>query len=635
MSARHLGLLVLVPLVALGGCGDGAETVVQPTGGGPGSGGNHGGSGGDAASGPGGHGADGGGGAEPTPCEPGASEACYTGPAGTEGIGACVGGTRTCLADGSDFGPCEGEVVPAPETCNTPEDDDCDDEVNEAGAGCVCTPGSSTYCYTGDPATENHGICVGGIKTCDDQGTSYGACIGEVTPAAQDDCSTPLIDEDCDTLTPVCPADWALVLGDAGVQVVHALGVDGAGNTLIGGEFAGTITLATPHTSAGLQDAFVAKLDTAGMPLWSRSYGNSDIQSILGLAVDGNGDVWVTGYFRGTINFGGGVLTSAGGADIFVAKLSGADGAQLFAARYGSATDDQVGNAVAVDGANDVWVTGFFAGTINFGGGTRSSGGLTDAFALKLTSAGAHAFSQRYGGTDHDSGRAVAITAANDALLVGDFFSASIDLGGGALTNAGAGKTDIYVAMLDAAGAHQWSTRFGDAGFQFARAVTRGPGGGPLVGGESEGAVDFGGGLLTSIGGFDAFLLELDAAAGAFLSAQLFGDVGDESILGVAYDPTGFFLLAGYTTGAISFGADPLTSAGGRDGFVAKVDASGGPYWSRLFGDETFYQEATAVAVDATGTIHVSGQFSGDADLGAGSVTSAGSTDAFVATYPP
>jgi hypothetical protein len=336
------------------------------------------------------------------------------------------------------------------------------------------------------------------------------------------------------------------------------------------------------------------------------------------------------GVFAGDEGVAGGV---SGGADIFVAKLAGVDGAHLFSAKYGSTTDDQIGYAVAVASANDIYVTGSFTGTINFGGGTRTSAGLSDVFALKLSSAFVHQWSARYGGTNHDTGRAIALTAANEVLLVGDYTSTSIDLGGGALTNAG--KNDVFVAMLSTAGVHQWSQRFGDAGFQFGRSVARGPGGGPLVGGEIEGAVDFGGGLLTSIGGFDAFLVELDDAGGAFLSAQLYGDVGDETITGIAYDPTGFFLLSGYTTGSIDFGGEVLTSAGGRDGFVAKVDAAGGPYWARLFGDETFYQEATGVAIDANGNAHVSGLFSGDADVGSGMVASAGSTDAFVASYPP
>jgi hypothetical protein len=68
------------------------------------------------------------------PCSPGVEEACYSGAQGTEGVGTCAGGVRTCDESGSAFGSCEGEVVPAAERCDTLEDEDCDGVANN---GCV------------------------------------------------------------------------------------------------------------------------------------------------------------------------------------------------------------------------------------------------------------------------------------------------------------------------------------------------------------------------------------------------------------------------------------------------------------------------------------------------------------------
>src|SRR5262245_28189518 len=56
-------------------------------------------------------------------CIPGSVESCYSGPTGTEAVGRCKSGTRTCAADGSGFGPCQGEVLPVQEDCATPIDD--------------------------------------------------------------------------------------------------------------------------------------------------------------------------------------------------------------------------------------------------------------------------------------------------------------------------------------------------------------------------------------------------------------------------------------------------------------------------------------------------------------------------------
>ena len=53
-------------------------------------------------------------------CTPGAQEACYSGPVGTEGVGPCKAGTHTCNSQGTGFGPCEGEVLPGVESCTEP-----------------------------------------------------------------------------------------------------------------------------------------------------------------------------------------------------------------------------------------------------------------------------------------------------------------------------------------------------------------------------------------------------------------------------------------------------------------------------------------------------------------------------------
>ncbi len=129
-------------------------------------------------------------------CTPLSTESCYTGPAGTQGVGACKAGTKTCAEDGSGFGACIGQVLPAPETCNTPDDDDCDGKVNEEGAGCVCLPGTTQSCYSGPAGTAGVGACKAGTRTCNAQGTAFGPCMGEVLPATES-CLTP-VDDDCD-----------------------------------------------------------------------------------------------------------------------------------------------------------------------------------------------------------------------------------------------------------------------------------------------------------------------------------------------------------------------------------------------------------------------------------------------------
>ena len=150
----------------------------------------------DGVQGPGEVGVDCGGPCPACECTPDSTAPCYTGPAGTEGVGACAAGTRTCDADGSGYGECTGQVLPAAESCATAADDDCDGEANE---GCVCVPGSNAPCYTGPAGTAGVGACAAGLMTCNADGTAYGQCVGEVLPAAES-CAT-AADDDCDGQT--------------------------------------------------------------------------------------------------------------------------------------------------------------------------------------------------------------------------------------------------------------------------------------------------------------------------------------------------------------------------------------------------------------------------------------------------
>ncbi|MGI5862952.1 MAG: MopE-related protein, partial [Myxococcales bacterium] len=111
----------------------------------------------------------------------GLSQACYTGPHGTEGVGICHAGSSGC--DGGSFGTCMGEVLPAPEACNG-LDDDCDGTVDEE----LTVP-----CYTGPDGTEGVGICRGGTSTC--SAGVWGSCVGEVRPSLEI-CDG--LDNDCD-----------------------------------------------------------------------------------------------------------------------------------------------------------------------------------------------------------------------------------------------------------------------------------------------------------------------------------------------------------------------------------------------------------------------------------------------------
>ena len=336
----------------------------------------------------------------------------------------------------------------------------------------------------------------------------------------------------------------------------------------------------------------------------------------------------VAGSAHGTVSFGGSDLVSAGGADVVVAQLD-ADGSHLWSQRFGDASY-QAASGIAVDGSDQVLVAGYFQGAMSFGGGVLQSGGGDDIFVAQLDTDGEHLWSQRFGGPSQQYANAISIDTAGNVLVTGAFHGA-VDFGGDELVSAGGG--DIYVVKLDTDGAHLWSQRFGDAAVQVASAVAVDSADNVLVTGYFEGAVDFGGGELESMGGRDIFVAKLDPD-GSHLWSQRFGDAAHQRAHAIALDAAGNVLVAGAFEGVLDLGGDELVCAGGDDLFVAKLDPAGAHVWSQGFGDSDL-QQAHAIAVDSSANAVVIGSFSGTLNLGGDDLTSAGETDIFAASFAP
>ena len=162
---------------------------------------------------------------------------------------------------------------------------------------------------------------------------------------------------------------WGKQFGGSGDDDAMGLAVDSSGNAFITG---GTSSGLGGHSNAGKFDVFLAKYTSSGSRSWLTQFGTSADEEGNGVALDGSGNAYVTGYATGSL-----AGTNAGKQDAFVAKVD-ANGSRGWTSQFGTSADD-AGKAVAVDASGNVVVGGFTDGKL----GSAALGG-TDAFVAQL-----------------------------------------------------------------------------------------------------------------------------------------------------------------------------------------------------------------------------------------------------------
>jgi hypothetical protein len=223
------------------------------------------------------------------------------------------------------------------------------------------------------------------------------------------------------------------------------------------------------HTSNGWYDVFLSKFDSLGNFQWAKTWGGIDFDCGYGVAVDGSGNVYVTGCFEATIDFdpGPGVdnHTSNGYYDVFLSKFDSLGNFQW--AKTWGGIDYDYGWGVAVDGSGNAYVTGLFYETVDFdpaaaGVDNHTSNGSYDVFLSKFDSSGNFIWAKTWGGSSGDCGNGVAVDSSGSAYVTGCFASTvDFDPGSGVDNHISNGSVDVFLSKFDSLGAFLWAKTWG------------------------------------------------------------------------------------------------------------------------------------------------------------------------------
>jgi hypothetical protein len=502
-------------------------------------------------------------------CTPGATQSCYDGPDATAGEGPCRTGTQVCASHGNGWSQCEGQVLPVQDTCDG-LDENCDGistcgeaiwfrrygvDRDEVIAGVDADSDSNIYVsgYYRDPIDMGVGnltaidgtrdmfvaklssagatqwvrelfsegahsymknVAVGPDGSVVATGDVVGTLMldgGEVIDgAASQDVLVVKLNTDGELL-------WWKRWGDDSSQHALDVDVDGAGNVVVAGYFRGEIDFGpgpVATTDSGT-DGFVVKLAADGTHLWSQFFGGNSDEVARSIAIDGDGNVTMVGYFQGEALVADELYDSEGDRDGLVAKLDGDDGSVLWSQAFGDVRLQRTQEAV-IDSADNIIFVGRTEGDVDYGGGVREvdSGGAM--FVVKLDSEGGHVWSQHLAGDSDAGGYGVAVDS-RDRIIITGFYEGTFSLGGSFLPEGGLGEPNVVVLKLEPNGDPVWARGVLVDGEQAASSVWRASRWVTTLGDDSiavagfaEGLVDFGVGGTPGFGGADVFVVKLE-----------------------------------------------------------------------------------------------------------------------------
>lgn len=353
---------------------------------------------------------------------------------------------------------------------------------------------------------------------------------------------------------------WVTRMGGMDREIGAAIAVDGGGNVFVTGPFKGSANFgSTTLTSVdNLDDGYIAKLDPAGSVVWAKRWGQVGMDVPRGMDSDAAGNVYVVGYRTG----GAGV---SGGIDIMKWEGDG-DTSWTVALNTGTAS---VFCDLEVDTGGNVFVTSNASSSTDFDPAPNKTKTLPTggAFVLKLTATGAFGWVSNLSGGVSSSD--LALDTSGNVFVVSSYSGTPRFSQYGARTqNLPTGLTATgrdFVAKLNSNGGLVWARQIdSDSNSNISNIMWGGlatdAAGSVYLTGMFSGTIDFNPGAgshpKTSAGGNDAFVLKL-TSAGNFAWADTFGGTGNESGGDITVDPSGLIHMTGNYSGTVDFDPDP------------------------------------------------------------------------------
>ncbi len=419
---------------------------------------------------------------------------------------------------------------------------------------------------------------------------------------------------------------WATGTGGTGFDRGESIAVDGNGNSYIAGWF-GSSSIKfgnTTLTRIGGVDIFIVKYDASGNLLWARNAGGTGDDYVYSIAIDVNGNSFITGEFNSlAITFGGITVTNKGGkTDAFLAKYDNA-GNPAWAKSAGGSNYDG-GSSVTTDASGNAYWSGyFFSPSITFGTSTftnaNNSGFNTDVFIIKYNSSGNLIWAKQIGGTGGEEAPSIIADAKGNFYMTGSFFSSTVSFGNITLTNTvSAGNSDeVFIAKFDSSGNAIWAKSAGGTYNDNATSIAFDASGNSFVTGIYQSPSNkFGNTTLinndSTLYGIHSFIIKNDSSGNVLWAKKGEGGVDGDVGTGISVDAAGNSYIIGYfQSPSLTIGSATVNNydnLGNSDIYIIKLGPSGNVLWAKSMGGSDF-DYGWGIATDINGNAYITGLY--------------------------
>jgi uncharacterized protein (TIGR03437 family) len=404
---------------------------------------------------------------------------------------------------------------------------------------------------------------------------------------------------------------YSTYYGGNGLDYAYAVAVDSIGNTYVAGSVG-----STSLDILGAEDGFAMKLRPNGTRMYSTFLGGAAVDEARGIAVDVQGNAYVTGT-TGSLDFPtkNPIQAKTGGSgDVFVAKLN-QSGVVVYATYLGGSGIDTA-SGIATDAAGNAYIVGTTFSTdfpmMNPFQGTK--GAQQDAFVTKINAKGtAWVYSTYLGGNNVDEGNGIAVDAAGSAYLTGYTASTNFPLQS-PFRGSNSASVDAFVTKMNPAGsALVYSTYLGGSATDYGTAIAVDSSGSAYVTGivtsddfPVVNAIDS---KLASHAVDDAFITKFNPSGSALAYSTYLGGGSADDPYALALDQAGNVYVTGRTNSSDFPLTNPLqTTRTAFDMFVTEINAAGSAWLFSTFIGGSGSESGRGIAVDRLGNIHIAGE---------------------------